>query len=968
MTRTLKSLVILLLAAMSINAKDALAQNVRYDYIAMTTTGSGQAVPMLALPGAAITFYSCTDGNCSTLAATYNTANSTTACPSNAQVVLALSTSCTSTADFQGNFGAWFQPGQYAYSMLINGQRYGPYPFTVGGSGGGGGNPNVAGSVQYANAEATSFQTGGLYNTEVFNDDNNGVAQFEDTGACSGLGCYGMIPATSGSTEVVPDSVTVDGTHITDYRSGAAHDYYYNVGSTSNVGYSMESVACMQNFHPSAEVPIVQGQCLNVEQNQSGTGYYQSGSPSSAGMFVFSQQVASSGIKQVQSGQQFAYGAGDDGFAYWYQFARSSELAGNDEGALMHSMEGAEVNPPVGVVGVGGANATVITPNWTANGFVTADGFTTLSTNEIFSSGTMTATTEVTPNTNPLLNSVTTSDTHATSTGYGFLTEACAPPVTPRDTPIPTSCSFTTAGGGFGTFTVSSSSPVCIADFTNPEVVAITANTGGALTLEITLPHPSGAPIYQGGPCGSYLVPGYGTTHPSVNVARPPAYPIMGAKTATSLDYINYYKQGEAGNIPLAIPNYLQSNGGVPAYVIPILSMSRTGSTVTLLTTSNAAYLNNYTPPTGASVCVSGNSDSSFNACGLSGFAVTNDGQTITYTQTGAATTGTGGQIFINNLNNYEAIEGAETVGILGSTDSNTAGTQMELRANAALWATGSPIIQLNNYAGDYSGGRNTYTAETPNTHYQSLLYSFNMAGEYFSNGIAIVSNASEPITKYVGGGGNFLGHEFANLNDWYQNVFEIAQPPINGGAIIKVDNVMPNSVFDYYDLFNLAGSQMQYFPSTHMIQWFGNFTTSGTGTFGSTLQANSLQLSNGFSTNEINGENPDYLWGGDGPLTPGDLPFVNNTFSAQDSGLQIDNLPVFVANISSTTTSPNSETITGLGSPTFCFGVPTNAAGIGIPVYITFSGTTLSANYTVLTGGGTYAVFCTYPTPASVH
>jgi hypothetical protein len=117
----------------------ALGQNYRFDYIATTTAGQGFSVPLLAIPGAGVTFYSCSGASCSTLATTYNSATSTTACPTNAQVVLQMTASCASTADFQGNFGAWFLPGQYAYTLKVGVQSFGPYNFSIAGGSGGSG-------------------------------------------------------------------------------------------------------------------------------------------------------------------------------------------------------------------------------------------------------------------------------------------------------------------------------------------------------------------------------------------------------------------------------------------------------------------------------------------------------------------------------------------------------------------------------------------------------------------------------------------------------------------------------------------------------------------------------------------------------------------------------------------------------------------------------------------------------------
>lgn len=111
-----------------------MSQNVRFDPQPVTTAShtGGQLNPVLAIPNAGISFYTgCTSIPCSTYASTYPTASSTTSCPASAQVVLQTTSSCIATSDEQGNFGAWFLPGQYQYVITALGNTYGPYYFTV---------------------------------------------------------------------------------------------------------------------------------------------------------------------------------------------------------------------------------------------------------------------------------------------------------------------------------------------------------------------------------------------------------------------------------------------------------------------------------------------------------------------------------------------------------------------------------------------------------------------------------------------------------------------------------------------------------------------------------------------------------------------------------------------------------------------------------------------------------------------
>lgn len=119
---------ILLLGSLS-----AFGQNVRWDLPVTTVQASGgNLLPVYAIPGALVSFYNEPAG---TLASTYNSATSVSACPTGSQVVLNGSGACVSSADPYGNMGAWFLPGQYMASIMGGGRSYNYY-FTISGSGG----------------------------------------------------------------------------------------------------------------------------------------------------------------------------------------------------------------------------------------------------------------------------------------------------------------------------------------------------------------------------------------------------------------------------------------------------------------------------------------------------------------------------------------------------------------------------------------------------------------------------------------------------------------------------------------------------------------------------------------------------------------------------------------------------------------------------------------------------------------
>ena len=117
----------------------ALAQNTRWDLpITTVQAQGGNLLPVYAIPGAGIVFYSCSGANCTTLATTYISATSATTCPTSpvpAQVVLNGTSACVSSADPYGNMGGWFQSGQYMATITAQGSSYN-YLFTVNGGSG----------------------------------------------------------------------------------------------------------------------------------------------------------------------------------------------------------------------------------------------------------------------------------------------------------------------------------------------------------------------------------------------------------------------------------------------------------------------------------------------------------------------------------------------------------------------------------------------------------------------------------------------------------------------------------------------------------------------------------------------------------------------------------------------------------------------------------------------------------------
>ena len=246
--RIVSTLSILLLSAVSFGQQT----NVRWDWQAATTTGSGQAIPVLALPGAFVNFYiGCSALPCVNPATTYTAMLSSTACPSNAQVVWQKpsGTGCKATSDPQGGFGGWFQPGPYQYVLTISGHQNGPYDFTVGGGGGGGGaNPGgIFGSTQFNNTSA--FAGNGPVNGLLYPGATPGNQIDAASAAFAGGPCVVTLPpgmASGNSANGTPSKC-----HIFDYRGNSAVNYFGTLtGNYFNPIVTSSTETAASNLNP----------------------------------------------------------------------------------------------------------------------------------------------------------------------------------------------------------------------------------------------------------------------------------------------------------------------------------------------------------------------------------------------------------------------------------------------------------------------------------------------------------------------------------------------------------------------------------------------------------------------------------------------------------------------------------------------------------------------------------------------
>src|SRR5215469_4306775 len=118
------------------------AQAVRFSGNVYTLNSSaplpGALYPVLANTSATVAICTYSSATCAATVTTYTDATEATACATTAQLTPPASGACTANVNADGTFGGWIAPGTYQYVITTRGKTLGPFPFTVGGTGGGG--------------------------------------------------------------------------------------------------------------------------------------------------------------------------------------------------------------------------------------------------------------------------------------------------------------------------------------------------------------------------------------------------------------------------------------------------------------------------------------------------------------------------------------------------------------------------------------------------------------------------------------------------------------------------------------------------------------------------------------------------------------------------------------------------------------------------------------------------------------
>ena len=291
---------------------------------------------------------------------------------------------------------------------------------------------------------------------------------------------------------------------------------------------------------------------------------------------------------------------------------------------------------------------------------------------------------------------------------------------------------------GFATNTAaapSQSGVACVVDqpnSTNPhnyEMANYTVVDGTHLQMTLLKVHRAGATIAIGGLCGY----GLEQTVDTVNGIRQ-VFPIIGSYSSTGL----YYAGG--------LTAILGVNGQTSAFLnvnATIASIARSNNIVTVTTAGNLPVDVN-----GLTLTVSGVADSSYNGSYL---VTTTGANTLTYANTGANSTSTGGAVGILT-GGYVLYPMAEVLSTYDTTTKSIDG-QLTLAPNTVPWAVNDAVEEPHYYQ-QKVGADMTYIGQTTPRPILTQAAGVTFSGNVGPNLSGWYVNNIVPSSNYLGNGG----------------------------------------------------------------------------------------------------------------------------------------------------------------------------------------------------------------------
>ncbi len=379
--------------------------------------------------------------------------------------------------------------------------------------------------------------------------------------------------------------------------------------------------------------------------------------------------------------------------------------------------------------------------------------------------------------------------------------------IAPGTVTLPIVTSGAPAGFAVNTSQLPSNSGVaCIADtndnrFPNFETANYTVVDASHITLTLNKVHAAKAVIAVGGLCGY----GIEQTVDTVGYVRQ-IFPVIGSVTPTEL----YYAAASTGVLGWA---GAPSTSGFQNISMTVTSILRQNNVVTATLASNML-----TDVNGLTMTVSGVADASYNGS----FQVTTTGSNkLTYSDTGANSTSTGGTItFLTG--SYVLYPMAEVLGVYDASTKQVDG-QLTLAANTVAWAPRDAVEEPHYY-------QQLTDADTEFvTQYVPRPVQYSSAGKQYMGQVGPgmrgweISNAV-PASNYVGGGGTHAlpddAYEVAGPWNYDFEVDAGAYGLIHAHCNLHGCNHW-NSGYSLFDLDSAVGQDfLTYNPGSSTAQW----------------------------------------------------------------------------------------------------------------------------------------------------
>jgi lysophospholipase L1-like esterase len=603
---------------------------------------------------------------------------------------------------------------------------------------------NLLNGTEYASQYQTGLGGNGIANATASADCANGCSIEAEPGYSS---------TEAYLTPGAWNSSAASGTHLSDKRAGGQRDTFVNpVGVVSpgiNNGETIDNVVTRDTAaaHQQSGSSIVESHGLMVTQEALGGGsnlfpgslesvpYFKAnysaiatnGSYNAAGQHALNQQTIDCfGVGDCLMGSQFLLASGgfrdeaDEG-------AHPFDLQIREDGRVFQGMCSAGCTT--------GSTQVTLTPTQASG--TQGEGRYLIDTNpaKVITGGSITATAS--------WNSVAPA---ATFSGTSFPlsvfleTAQFVPSQVNNIAPGTVTVTIATSGvpSGFVTNTAAlpnQSGVACVVDTPggfspeNYEMAPYTVVDGTHLSMTFNKVHGNHSSIAVGGLCGY----GLEQTIDTKNGIRQ-VFPVLGAYSTTGLYY--------AGGLSALVGQ----SGSTSAFLnlnLPITSLARSGNIVTVTTAGNLPMDVN-----GLSMTVSGVTDSSYNGT----FTMTTTGSnTLTYPETGANSTSTGGNITLLT-GGYALYPMAEVLSVYDSTTKSVDG-RMTLAPNNVQWAANDTVEQPHYFQEDV-GADITYVGQMTPRPTTDLR-----AGVQYEDNVGpgvkgwTVNNAA-PASNYLGNGG----------------------------------------------------------------------------------------------------------------------------------------------------------------------------------------------------------------------